>query len=137
MGLDPNTLGENVWSKVPKAERPPGYLTAAEATEKGEKRTEADEQRTLANYLSLAKSRGELYFLWFRIDKPTRGTPGHPDFSIWLSRGRTLLIEMKSDRGKLSREQQKVSEAFGALDHLYIVVYSGAEGIKIVQKLKE
>lgn len=51
-------------------------------------------------------------------------TPGAPDLVMAYSRGRTLWIEVKTPKGRLSLEQTGLHHDLGALDHDVIVARS-------------
>ena len=48
--------------------------------------------------------------------------PGSPDLIIFLKKGRTLHVEVKSDTGKQSSEQVYYEIKMGVLGHEYYIV---------------
>jgi len=75
--------------------------TAAECQAKLDLKRERELQNEMRNLLE----QRELFYLWQRMDKPTRMRRGIPDFIIFL-RGRTpLLVEAKTAKGNVSDEQ--------------------------------
>lgn len=134
MGIDPKSLPEHVLNKMAKADRG-NILTAAEAQLKEAVRTERQEQGTFAAWLSLAQSRGELYFTWSRTDKKTTLRPGFPDFAVFLNGHRTVFLEFKSPTGDLSKEQTNAAELLVSLGFFYVVVMTGGEAIHVIKSL--
>ena len=66
------------------------------------KTREADIQETIETHL---KSFGrDCYYFHARMDKPTTGRVGTPDFIGWL-RGKPFMMEVKRPGGKQTREQ--------------------------------
>lgn len=96
-------------------------------------RSEREEQNLFRNWLYLQQDAGLLRFVNPRSDKKTTIAVGHPDFSIWLSAGRSLLIEFKVAGGKLSKEQTYALNAFGMLGHETVVVRTHEEAIRITK----
>ena len=96
-------------------------------------RREIDEQKSFYAWLRKQRKADRLCFLWPRSDKATTIQVGHPDFSIWLKGGRTLLLEFKAPFGQLSPEQQQTKELFDRLEHLYLVVHTARQAIDIVE----
>lgn len=68
-----------------------------------------------------------IYFVHSRMDKaPTNGI-GCPDFIIFLDGGKTLCVECKTAKGKLSREQSGVAMLLKISGHKHDVVRSFPE----------
>jgi hypothetical protein len=69
---------------------------------------------------------------------PVEGMTGYPDLIIFLPKGRVLLVELKSEKGKLSDDQKRVFPELEAKGHLIFIVRSfeafkeliGERGIK-------
>jgi len=89
---------EAILSRMSKAERAkmPGVQTAEEAQAKFAARSERELQNQIAQYLRLKG----IWFFQARMDKPTSGQVGTPDF---LMNG--YALEVKFEKGKLSDEQ--------------------------------
>jgi VRR-NUC domain len=62
------------------------------------------------------------------------GKTGSPDLYVFLPNGKTLMIEVKNDKGKLSEGQKEFQEKITNLGHEYIVVRSLDEVIKCLTK---
>lgn len=74
-----------------------------------------------------------LYFVQSRMDKaPTNGI-GTPDFIVALSGGKTLWIECKTAKGKLSREQAGIGMALKILKHHHVVVRSFPDFLRLFE----
>jgi hypothetical protein len=120
MGIDPADLRAEQLERMASGDRalvaaavghPNAGLTSDEALAKHLRRLERNEQRTLADWLSLQEEAGKLTFDWSRTDRRTTNRKGMPDFRIYRD-GRTLLGEMKMDGAKLSVQQEAMHEKF-------------------------
>lgn len=49
---------------------------------------------------------------------------GHPDLSIWLSLGRVVLVELKTSKGRLSKEQIAHHEKLTNMGHSVHTIYA-------------
>lgn len=78
-------------------------LTEHGSPGKADARAEKFIQRDIARAL---KQAGYLH-VWHRLDKPTGGTLGTPDFLVFLEGGRCCLLEVKTATGKLSPWQKE------------------------------
>lgn len=96
-------------------------------------RNERKEQNLFAAWLSLQRDAGKLWFINPRSDKPTTIALGHPDFSIWLSAGRSLLMEFKLPGGTFSKEQREALRRLQLLAHPVVIVATHEDAIRIVQ----
>lgn len=63
------------------------------------------------------------------------GKAGSPDFYIFFKGGKTLFLEVKRPRGKLSPKQQEFKLKTAKLGHIYEIVYSLDEAINLIKKL--
>jgi hypothetical protein len=110
MGVIPNN---RMLELMQTEDRPKGRagMTAAEGHERLCRRLERDEQRTLANWLSLREADDVLVFDWSRTDRRTTNRKGMPDFRLY-AKGRALLGEMKIEDGRLSADQVEMIERF-------------------------
>ena len=72
-----------------------------------------------------------------RMDRPATCGVGTPDFVIALPGGRTLWVEAKARKGKLTSEQQAWMAALRVLGHRALVVRSFEEFITAVQMHEE
>ena len=134
MGLDPNSLPDRVLNKMAKTDRPPGVLTAVEASEKELKRTEAQEQRLFNNWLLLAEERGELWFDSSATHKRVTCRVGKPDFLIAPMGRPAFWVEFKLPSGRFSQEQCKVINTLMDLGQAVFIVPSADEAIRIVRR---
>ena len=105
--------------------------------------TEYALQVAVADFLSWALPDNILYThlpMGGKRDKATAGklkamgvTPGWPDFEIIIPDGATIRIEMKTDKGVLSKPQEAFHERAKALGHpIYI-----ARSVARVQEILE
>ena len=72
-----------------------------------------------------------------RMDKPTRGQAGWPDFTILRENGRLLLIECKSKAGKLRPEQIGLAMMAEKLGHKIYCIRSMLEFMDIISEPKQ
>jgi VRR-NUC domain-containing protein len=94
---------------------------------------ERQEQQIARDWLAIQQDKKKLRFINPLSFKPSTIAEGHPDFTVWLKGGRTLLIEMKADGGKMSPKQQQVAIEFAELDHPVKIVYGHEQLIRYVQ----
>jgi hypothetical protein len=95
---------------------------------------ELKQQKILNNWLNLRLAERKLWPINPRSDKATTIRRGHPDYSIFLSDGRVLLMEMKVPGGTLSPEQLEAIGILSELGHEVAIPASAYEAIKLVQK---
>ncbi len=74
------------------------------------------------------------YIVHARPDVPTTTGRGVPDFVIATEGGKTLWVEVKAAKGKLSLEQRAAAAWLQKLGHDYAVVHSLQEFIELVRK---
>jgi hypothetical protein len=55
---------------------------------------------------------------------PVEGMTGYPDLIIFMPRARVLLVELKTEKGKLSKDQERVFEYLGMKSHLVHIIRS-------------
>ena len=74
------------------------------------------------------------HFLSFRKSRNARGflVAGHPDVTIFMPEGRTVLIELKDGRGRLSKEQLNVKRILKYNKHEWYEVRSYRQFLTIV-----
>jgi VRR-NUC domain len=96
-------------------------------------RNEIAEQKKFYGWLRKERKAGRLYFLWPRSDKATTIQVGHPDFTVWLPNGRTLLMEFKAPGGKRSPAQEEASTLLDSLGHPVLLIYSAEQAQAIVE----
>jgi hypothetical protein len=89
------------------------------------------EQALHENILAACRVRGWLVFHGSMAHR-TRRTCGEPDFTILADRGRTLLVEAKAARGKLSMHQREVQALAAKLGHVVHVVHSMREFYAVI-----
>ena len=92
---------------------------------------ESDLHRLIA---TVCKLRG-WYFIHSRMDKRTTCNIGAPDFVIALPGGRTLWVEAKTSRGKMTPEQERARDMLIRLGHRQIVVRSIDEFISDMDRV--
>jgi VRR-NUC domain-containing protein len=91
------------------------------------------EQQIFNDWLKARRDEGKLQFISPQMHKPSTIEPGWPDYTILLSGGRTLLIEMKADGGKLSELQREKIQRLTALDHPVQVLFGHDAAIRCVE----
>lgn len=77
--------------------------------------------------------RGWLYFHGSMAHR-TRRTKGEPDFHIYATGGRAILVECKDKDGKLTKEQNNVLHHARRNGHTAIVVTSFEQFLELVGK---
>jgi hypothetical protein len=98
-------------------------------------RNEIAEQKKFYGWLRRMRRQGKLWFINPRSDKRSTITVGHPDFSVWLPNGRTLLMEFKAPGGKRSPAQEEASTLLDSLGHPVLLIYSAEQAQAIVELL--
>lgn len=91
---------------------------------------EIKEQRVFSRLLS----QRAIQFINPRSDQKSTIYPGHPDFTIFLPNGKTLMIEMKVPGGKLSPPQIGRIAALRSIGHQVEVAWSADEAWKITTR---
>jgi hypothetical protein len=96
---------------------------------------ERKEQGTFASWLLLQNSNGRrIPFVWHATHKPSKATPGTPDFFVGIN-GHALWIEFKRDAScKLTPEQEEFALACEAQRIEHHVVYNAVDAIELVQR---
>ena len=105
--------------------------------EKALTKREKEEQRIFDDWLRPHFEAGELWVIHPQMNKASTIEPGTPDYTLLLSGGRTLLIEMKTDGGSMSPVQRHAAAALAHLDHPIYIAWGHAKAIAIVQKFLE
>lgn len=82
------------------------------------------------------KRRGWIAFR-SRMDRPTTMPIGTPDFVIMAEYGRTIYVEAKSRKGKVTREQAALHIMAKRLGHEVFVVRSLGEFLEAVTLVKK
>lgn len=88
---------------------------------------ELHEQRVFSRLMNQRR----IQFINPRSDQKSTIYPGHPDFTIFLPKAKTLMIEMKVPGGRLSPEQIGRIEALRAIGHQVEIAWSADEAWKI------
>lgn len=88
-----------------------------------EKLAPKDERELHNQIIAYCKSRGWIY-LHGSMAKETARTVGEPDFVIMTDRGRTLFIECKTAKGKLSPAQLALHKWAEKLGHTIFICRS-------------
>jgi hypothetical protein len=95
---------------------------------------EIKQQKILNNWLNLQLAERKLWPINPRSDKATTIRRGHPDYTIFLPKGRLLLMEMKVTGGVLSEEQLTAIGILSELGHEVAIPASAHDSISLVQK---
>lgn len=76
--------------------------------------------------------------LSFRQSHKAKGflSPGWPDMTIAMPKGKTLFIELKSKRGRLSAEQKQVALQLMSLGHSWFEIRSFKRFLEVVSDNK-
>lgn len=98
---------------------------------------ESELQKAIINYLTLQGNLGRCLFLrnntfagFIQRRDGSKGyiknatIKGSPDIMLFLPKGNTIFLEIKSDKGKLSPAQEEFKERAEALGFSYLVVRS-------------
>lgn len=94
---------------------------------------EIKEQRVFSRLMTQRR----IQFINPRSDQKSTIYPGHPDYTIFLPNGKTLMIEMKVPGGKLSPEQIGRIEALRSIGHRVEIAWSADEAWAITIKAYE
>lgn len=60
--------------------------------------------------------------------------PGHPDLVVALTNGRTLWLELKSQTGRLTKDQKRIRLMLMALGHEFHVVRSFKRFLEVIHR---
>ena len=88
------------------AGHPNAALTGEEASARGARALERQEQRLFYNWLLPRSRDGQLCFIWQRTDKRTTGRIGQLDFYVFLPKRHVIVLEFKRPPNKLTPEQE-------------------------------
>ena len=114
---DQRTYGPGIHS--PDEDHPPAKIDASERKEQGQ----------FASYCLLK----DYPFVWHSTHKPSKATPGTPDFWVGVN-GASLWIEFKRDYTcKLSPDQETFKAKLEAQGLRLYRVYSAMEAIELVK----
>jgi hypothetical protein len=122
-------------ANIRKCMSPEEAAKATAAQEKALVKREKVSQGLFNTWLKARRDEGKLRFINPEMHKPSTITPGWPDYTILLSGGRTVLIEMKADGGKLSAVQDETIQGLSQLDHPVKIAYGHDQAIRFVQLL--
>jgi hypothetical protein len=67
--------------------------------------------------------------------KPTRSTPGTPDYCIHFMSGNSLFLEFKVNDNKLSPEQEEITDRLREAGYKVLITGDYNEAIRIAQSL--
>lgn len=95
---------------------------------------ESSVKRTIQNFFKTAM-RGRAKVL--SLAASGMGVAGLPDMLVLLEGGRTLFIECKATRGRLSQVQQAQIAALALLGHRTVVVWPADKMPEIRERLKD
>ena len=95
-------------------------------TNKADGEADPGPESTLQKKINLWCREHGYHFLSFRKSKKAKGflRAGHPDITIFMEEGRTVLIELKDGRGRLSEDQLKVKRILKYMKHEWYEVRS-------------
>ena len=92
------------------------------------------ESKLLNKCLNYCKERGfPAWHDWSR----KKNEPGWPDLQIYLPGGKHVLIELKSERPKFLKEQQRLARQFMYLGHRYEKVRSFTRFLKVMAEVEK
>lgn len=95
---------------------------------------ETREQKIFNNWLNLRLAEHKLWPVNPRSDKASTIRVGHPDYSLWLPGGKTLLLEMKVPGGTFSDPQLEAIGILAELGHKVQIPQSAYDAIEMVRK---
>ena len=140
MGLT-GPVPENIWKLMSAEDRqqiahpnepPKTRRTAEGAVARYVRRTERQEQNTLAGWLAIQEEHGLLVYDWNRPDRRTTNRKGMPDFRVYRE-DRFLLGEMKIQGAKLSPDQVEMGEKFLKCNTQAQVWNSADQAIRLIK----
>ena len=78
--------------------------------------------------------RNDMFYLRMPMHKPTSIRVGWPDFTILLRGGRSVLIEVKVDGGRIEEDQHKLHEEFARqTGQIVFVVWNYDQFLRVIQ----
>ncbi len=101
-----------------------GQQSASEAQDSCGANLERRQQKLFVSWMQLVG----LYYIQARADKRSTIRVGHPDFTIFHSQ-KVLLIEMKSDLGVLSVDQQECGLSLVNQGFVVLICRNASEAI--------
>ena len=94
---------------------------------------EAESESDLHDQILAYCRQHHCYVVHSRMDRATTNAVGVPDFIIALPEGRTIWIEAKSKKGKLTPAQNGVRIALSSLGHTWTCVRSFQEFLEAIK----
>lgn len=73
-------------------------------------------------------------FYYFHDRSRGENKPGHPDLVVALTNGRTLWLELKSQTGRLTKDQKRIRLMLMALGHEFHVVRSFKRFLEVIHR---
>jgi hypothetical protein len=73
----------------------------------------------------------------FHDKSRSRNAPGHPDLVVAASRGKTLWLELKSRRGRMTADQKRVAQLLQACGHEFHLIRSFSQFLEITHASDE
>ena len=64
----------------------------------------------------------------------TVGLPGEADLTLFMKGGKTVFIEIKTAKGRQSKQQKRFQEAVESLGFTYIIMKSADDARKFVEE---
>jgi hypothetical protein len=95
---------------------------------------EIKEQKIFNAWLNARCAERKLWPVNPRSDKASTIRCGHPDYSLWLPGGKTLLLEMKVPGGTFSPPQLEAIGILAELGHKVEIPASAYQAIEMVRK---
>lgn len=109
--MNTTILPDNILTKMsPEARKALGVAgkTAAECEAALQ---DTSERKLQSDMVNLLNQKG-LFFNRSAFHKRSTGKVGFPDYCIWFKGGSSILVEAKTEKGKLSTEQEQVHQEF-------------------------
>ena len=129
---------KHIWDKMSRADQAkypcaPSLFPDLEKQAELIKKSERKEQKLFNNWINRRVHERRLYCINPRSDKETTIRVGHPDYSLWLPGGQSLLLEMKVADGIFSKHQLYCIGLLQDLGHKVRVPGSCDEAMSIVE----
>lgn len=64
------------------------------------------------------------------------GIPGEPDLTLFLPKGKIIMIEVKTPTGRQSAKQRHFQKHFEKMGYEYIIMRSVEDAYKLIERIK-
>lgn len=64
------------------------------------------------------------------------GIPGEPDLTLFLPKGKIIMIEVKTPTGRQSTKQKHFQKHFEQMGYEYIIMRSVDDAYKLIERIK-